>query len=84
LARLWRKTKKKRKKNHRGIDDLWEQYNELNIALDPILSQTPSSGSKDIPPTAKAKGRPKKNPEPETEPKPKAKPKGRPKKTKAD
>ena len=49
-----------------------------------IIFQTPSSGSKDIPPglvsTARPKGRPKKDPQPDAEPKPAPKPKGRPKK----
>ena len=112
MARLWRKTKKKKKKRiNEGIEALWVQYNEFksvrkvldpnyntfhDIAMDSVLkgtgivsavqalkkqTQSKSSSSKDIPPTApKAKGRPRKDPQPEAEPKSAPKAKGRPKK----
>ena len=76
------------------LDPNYQTYHK--IALDSVLkgtdivsavqtlkkqTQSKSSSSKDIPPTApKAKGRPRKDPQPEAEPKSAPKAKGRPKK----
>ena len=78
------------------LDPNYDKFHE--IAMDSVLKgtdietavqalknqpQSKSSSSKDhIPPTAKAKGRPRKDPQPDAEPKPAPRPKGRPKKEK--